>query len=80
MNILYAEDLARCKCDHPDCQKPDCAGGLYLQQVCHPHGGLAAMHHEGLLVLSCLVCHATVAQIAVAPKPDPGEALFEDRG
>lgn len=69
MDVLYAEDLARAKCDCPDC-KTGAGHMLYLKPRCHVDAGLTVMHHEGLIVVACKACGKTVAQIAVAERPE----------
>lgn len=78
MDVIYADDLDVAECDNPDCDHTGKCGPLVLKARCHPSAGLTAKYHEGLVVLACAECGATVVQLVIANKPDPGEAFFND--
>jgi len=62
---LYIEDLNKLICDDPGCTN-DHKEGLVLNSKCHTGKGTISWYSHGILTITCAVCEAVVAKIAVA--------------
>lgn len=67
--MMYREDFARIQCDVPGCECSSKRGDpLTLAAACHPAAGCRVVYlpSTNAVEVSCKVCRAPVAQIAVA--------------
>jgi hypothetical protein len=82
------DDLAARGCQTPGCTHEAHAGGLYLNQRCHPGTGVRVQYADdahpepcaAVLVLHCQRCAADVCSIALSARPALVPACQHTRG
>jgi len=82
------DDLAARGCQTPGCTHEAHAGGLYLNQRCHPGAGVRVQYADdahpepcaAVLVLHCQRCAADVCSIALIARPALVPACQHTRG
>jgi hypothetical protein len=64
---LSQADLDRMTCSVPGCTHQN-HDGLFLNQRCHPQGGVEAFYQPttGLLRVTCFVCKVLICNVKVA--------------
>jgi hypothetical protein len=64
--VIGRRVLDRMHCANPQCDHTAHNGPLILSSRCHPRRPLWLAYDNGVLTVTCGVCDAPVAQIAVA--------------
>lgn len=68
--MLYREQLESMGCSTPGCDHSAHDGPLFLHARCHTGAKTRASYEGGVLTITCAVCKAVVAQIAVADEAE----------
>lgn len=60
---LTKDDFERMQCENPDCRHE--SHELVLHSNCHPRTPTWTAYRNGVLTVTCSLCHRVVAEIAV---------------